>query len=162
MNGAPSKPAPHTPWPRRRRELAAVAAFCAANVVVPLAFVELYPFSRAPMFCDAPRLCCDYSVLAPDGTALPNADFGLQRNYWGNPVDVSARRPPETIDRFGDVADGAAVTAQVQRCLARFPRLAYVEVVQEVVGPVDEQHVGVTRAKRWRVLNPHHPGTAGE
>ncbi len=149
---------PVSPWPdsrRRRRELAAVVAFCAANVLVPLCLVELYPFSRAPMFCDAPQRYCDYQVTAPDGSALNVKDFALQRNYWGNPLVGMGVRPPETLDRFGEVPSRDEVTAHVRERLARFPGLEYVEVVQEVVGPVDERHVGVVRREAWRVENPH-------
>ena len=72
--------------PRGRRELAAVGLFCLAFAVTPLVTTELYPFSRAPMFADAPRQYCDYAVITPDGRRLTDprrlALLGLQRNYW--------------------------------------------------------------------------------
>ena len=51
--------------PRGRRELLAVGLFCLTFAVTPLLTTELYPFSRAPMFADAPRLYCDYTIYAP-------------------------------------------------------------------------------------------------
>jgi hypothetical protein len=141
----------------RRGELLAAGLFCAVSVAGPLWRVELYPFTRAPMFADAPRRYCDYAVFDLDGKALPAVDFGLQRNYWGNPVGVGVGfRPPEGIDDFGAVPEPGVVVRTVERHLARFPHLEAVQVMREVIGPVDERRVGVVSRERWRVANPHH------
>jgi hypothetical protein len=143
---------------RGRGELAGIALFCLASVLVPLLRTELYPFSRAPMFADAPQRYCNYRVSGPDGRELPLADFGLQRNYWGNPPGVGVGfHPPDSVDHFGEVADREAVTAHVAARLQDFPALEAVEVVQEVIGPVDGGRVGLVSSSRWRVANPH-PG----
>jgi hypothetical protein len=146
--------------PRGRRELLAAGLFCLANVLVPLFITDLYPFSRAPMFADSPSRYCDYSLTGPDGTALAPADFGLQRNYWGNPLGVGVGYwPPESVDRFGEVADRAEVSAFLERRLARFPELPYVVVTQEVVGPLPGgRTVGPLERRTWRVDNPHARG----
>jgi hypothetical protein len=129
--------------------------FGVLSVAVPLFRTELYPFSRAPMFADAPACYCDYAVYDPEGRPLAALDFGLHRNYWGNPPGAGVGfEPPPGVDRFGEVVPRAAVTAAVAHHLARFPALPYVEVTREVVGPLDGGRVGTARAERWRVANP--------
>jgi len=148
--------------PRGRRELLASGLFCLANLLVPLLITDLYPFSQAPMFADSPRQDCDYALSDPDDRALPLIDFGLQRNYWGNPLGVGVGyHPPESIDQFGSVATEAEVTAFLRRRLAQFPSLAYVQVTQEVIGDLDGQHVGTISKKTWKVENPYYRGPDG-
>ncbi len=150
--------------PRGRRELAAVGLFCLAFAVVPLVTTELYPFSRAPMFADAPRRYCDYAVITPDGRRLTEPQdlvrFGLQRNYWGNPLGVGVGfEPAESVDVFGTVATRQRVTELVRGRLKRMPDLKDIEVEQSVVGPIDADRVGVVWMARWRVDNPNYrPG----
>lgn len=145
--------------PRGRKELLVVGLFCLTFAVVPLVTTELYPFSRAPMFADAPRLYCDYAVYTPDGRQITDSatltKLGVQRNYWGNPLGVGVGfEPAPSADDFGKVAPKDAVVGMVARRLEGFPDLQYVEVEQRVVGPIDADHVGVQRAERWRVDNP--------
>ena len=109
--------------PRGRKELLAVGLFCLTFAVVPLLTTELYPFSRAPMFGDAPRLYCDYVVRLPDGRQLTDetdkptlTKLGVQRNYWGNPLGVGVGyEPPPTVDDFGKVADKELVVGMVAK-----------------------------------------------
>ena len=158
--------------PRGRRELLAVAAFCLVNVAVPLAWVEMFPFSRAPMFADAPRLYCAYVIETPDGRTLGEdredndprqayeelKPFGLERNYWGNPLGVGVGfRPAESADEFGNIASEADVTAAVRRGLALHPEWAYVTVRQTVIGPTDEGGVGPVQKKQWPVTRADAP-----
>src|SRR5262249_20704760 len=127
--------------PRGRKELLAVALFALLNVVLPLWLVDLYPFSRAPMFADAPLQYCEYHVLDPKGEALSSRDFGLQRNYWGNPIGVGVGfRPPESADQFGQVALQTEVTEMVRRRLVNFANLPFVDVRQDVIADQDGQH----------------------
>jgi hypothetical protein len=107
------------------------------------------------MFCDSPRLYCQYQVLDPQGEQLPLDDFHLQRNYDGNPVGLGGGvRPPPSLDQFGTAPDEGAVRAHVADILnSRFPELRYVDVVQTVIGPVDLKKIGVIREARFRV-NP--------
>ncbi len=140
----------------RRVELCAFAVFCAVNLIVPLVITDLFPFSRAPMFADAPRRYCAFKVLAPDGSELRLSDFALQRNYWGNPLGVGCGfRPPESLEQFGAVPTDAEVKRHVEEQLARFPDLQFVDVIREVTGPIDAYRVGQLEWKRWRVPNPY-------
>src|SRR6186713_2467366 len=50
--------------------LACCAAFVAANIAIPLTLGDVYPFTVAPMFCDAPQAYCNYRVYDPDGKLL--------------------------------------------------------------------------------------------
>jgi hypothetical protein len=146
---------------RGRRELLVIALFCLSVLVVPLFRTELYPFSRAPMFADAPRVYCSYTVLDPDGARLPLDEFGLQRNYWGNPPGVGVGfAPPASVDRFGTVASQEEVIAAVGSALASRTEIPYVDVIQEVTEPIGTR-VGRGRTSRWRVINPASLGNGG-
>lgn len=126
----------------------------AANVVVPLVWGDVYPFTSAPMFRDSPTCCCNYRVYAPDGRELPSENWLVQRLYDGNPVGYGVGIcPPQILERFGAECDEAAVLAHIQKQFARPENreFAEVEVVQEVIGPIDSQHVGLVRTDRWQV-----------
>ena len=157
---SPGEPSPD--WlntPRGRRDLFFIATFLLLNVLIPLLIVDLYPFSRAPMFADAPHLYCDYQIFDPRGNALDVLDFGLHRNYWGNPVGEGVGiNPPQTVDQFGVIGDPEKITTHVQSRLRQRPELAYVEVVQKVIGDEDGRRVGVVRQHSWRVQNPVYQG----
>ena len=136
--------------------LFAAGFLLAANVVVPLIGGDVYPFTSAPMFRDCPGRCCNYRVIAADGSELPASDWLLQRVYDGNPLGYGVGvRPPEVIEKeFGVVADEAAVRGHVQRQLAlpQHQRQAWIEVVQEEIGPISGSgRVGVVATRRWRI-----------
>jgi len=133
----------------------AAAALLAANVVVPLVWGDVYPFTSAPMFRDNPRCCCNYRVLAPDGRQLPAEEWLCQRIYDGNPPGYGVGiKPPAVIEQeFGQVHKEQHVCEHVRQILARPQNagLAYVEVVQEEIGLVDDERVGVVQAIQIRV-----------
>jgi len=139
--------------PPSRLAKACAVGFAICNIVLSIAYRDLYPFTIAPMFCDNPRLYCDYQVLDPQGAQLPLGDFQLQRNYDGNPLGLGAGvRPIPSLDMFGTVPDETALIAHVAHALAtRFPEHRYVDVVQTVIGPVNENRVGVIKELRVRV-----------
>jgi hypothetical protein len=130
-----------------------------ANVVVPLVWGDVYPFTSAPMFRDCPSCCCNYQVLAADGSELPAEDWLVQRVYDGNPVGYGVGiRPPAVIEQeFGVVCGEAAVRQHFQEQLARpeHSQHAYVDIVQHVIGPLEySPRVGVVQTNRWRVERP--------
>jgi hypothetical protein len=136
----------------------AAGVLLAANLVVPVLWGDVYPFTSAPMFRDAPRECCNYKVYDPAEKELPTEDWLLQRVYDGNPVGYGVGvRPPAVLEQeFGVVHEESAVR---EHAASRFNALnnsafEYVDVVQETIGPVDGQHVGVLRTLRWRVFLP--------
>ena len=139
--------------PPSRIALVSAVSFAVCNLLLSIVFEDLYPFTIAPMFRDNPQLYCDYQVLDPQGTQLSLRDFQLQRNYDGNPLGLGAGvRPPHSLDTFGSVPDEAMLIAHVSRILpASFPELRYVDVVQTVTGPVDENRVGIVKETRYRV-----------
>jgi hypothetical protein len=147
--------------PRGRRELLVAGLFVAFSIAIPLVCTEWYPFSRAPMFSDAPRLYCDYSVQDDAGRSLPLVDFGLQRNYWGNPLGVGVGfEPPPSVDSFGAIAPAEEVAAHVTNGLKRYPDLPAVVVTQTVVGARADGTVGSTATTTWRIENPVTRGEA--
>jgi hypothetical protein len=138
--------------------LAAAGLLLAANVVVPLVWGDLYPFTSAPMFRDCPAECCNYRVLAADGRELPVDDWLVQRVYDGNPIGYGVGLcPPAVLEQeFGRIHDAAVVRQHIERQFARPCNAAYdqVEVVQDVIGPRDGERVGVVRTNRLRVQRP--------
>jgi hypothetical protein len=135
-----------------------VVGFVVASLAVPLSFRELYPFSIAPMFSDAPQCYYEYAVFDPQGRPLPLANFALQRNYWGNPPDLGhGIQPPETLDRFNHPPDPEELTRHVARRLESFPELDYVVVVVERISALDAHRVGVVERHEWRIPNSNAP-----
>ena len=143
---------------RSRLGLAATAALLAANVVVPLALGDFYPFTSAPMFRDCRGGCCNYRVFAADGSELPASDWLLQRVYDGNPVGygVGACPPPVLEQDFGRVHTETEVRRHVTASFSLPQNAAYqrIEVVQEVIGLAGRQRVGVVRTHRWQIERP--------
>src|SRR5438067_8247406 len=103
--------------PRSRWAVAAVAILLAANIVVPLVWGDVYPFTSAPMFRDSPRQFCNYRVYSAKGKQLDPADWLVQRVYDGNPVGygVGIKPPPVLEQEFGVVHDEAAVRGHFEQ-----------------------------------------------
>src|SRR2546421_10653164 len=102
---------------RSRLGISAAAALLLANIVVPLIWGDVYPFTSAPMFRDSPRRCCNYRVYAADGGELLADDWLVQRIYDGNPLGYGVGvRPPVVLEQeFGVVPDGAVVRRHIER-----------------------------------------------
>src|SRR5437763_1160548 len=96
---------------RSRIALAAVTLLLAANVVVPILWGDVYPFTSAPMFRDSPTECCNYQVYASDGQELPAEGWLLHLIYDGNPIGYGVGVcPPDIIEQqFGLAHDEAEV-----------------------------------------------------
>jgi len=139
---------------RSRIAMFAAGLLLAANIVVPLVWGDVYPFTSAPMFRDCPSQCCDYCVVAESGE-LPAEKWLVQRVYDGNPVGYGVGvRPPAVIEQqFGVVHEDAAVRWHVEQRLAAPEHQAHesVDVTRRVIGPVDGQHVGVIRTDHWSI-----------
>jgi hypothetical protein len=143
---------------RSRLAIAAAAALLVANVIVPLLWGDVYPFTSAPMFRDSPRHFCNYRVYSPSGEELPAINWNLQRIYDGNPVGygVGVQPPPVLEQEFGVVSDEAAVRKHVEQQFGRpdNSRYEFVDVVQEIIGAMNDQQVGVITTNRWRIGRP--------
>jgi hypothetical protein len=146
---------------RSRMAIAAVALLLAANVVVPLLWGDVYPFTSAPMFRDSPRQFCDYHVYSPTGEELPLANWNLQRVYDGNPVGygVGIKPPPVLEQEFAVVHDEAAIRKHVEPQFehAENKNFEFVDVVQDVIGAIDHRRVGIIKASPWRISRPTSP-----
>ena len=145
--------------------LAACGAFLVANLFIPFTLGDVYPFTVAPMFRDAPRRYENIRVFKLDGSLLADNStrrvdplnspdpFLLRRYYDGNPVGYGVGvRPPNTLDEFGVIHDEAAIRSHLQKCLQALPDLAAVDVEREIVGPIDGWKVGVEQTNRWRIV----------
>jgi hypothetical protein len=152
MDSCHSISVPRSPrWP-----LICAGLLLAANLVVPLVWGDVYPFTSAPMFRDCPARCCNYQVLAADGAELPAEDWLAQRVYDGNPVGYGVGIcPPSVLEQeFGLVASEDAVRRHFEQQLARPEHRphAYLDVVQQVLGPLENsQRVGIVETNRWRI-----------
>ncbi len=62
--------------------------------------------------------------------------------------------PPHTLGDFGVVHAESEVRKHIAQHWPRELAESYVEVEQEVVGPLDAQRVGVQKTSRWRVERP--------
>ena len=134
--------------------LTAGGLFLAAHALLPMWLGDVYPFTSAPMFRDNPQTYCNYRVYGPDGSLLPAKDFLIQRIYDGNPVGYGVGIvPPPVLERFGEVLDEATIRQHIEQQLTREANrgYAFVEIEQEVIGPVDGQRLGVVKKERWRV-----------
>ena len=89
------------------------------------------------------------------GAELPAEEWLCQRIYDGNPLGYGVGiQPPAVIEQcFGDVHSEEHIREHIERLLAepRHRDVSYVEVVQEVIGPVDAERVGVTATNRYVV-----------
>lgn len=142
--------------------LATTAVFLLLNIVVPVIWGDIYPFTSAPMFRDSPTKYCNYRVYGPDGQQLDPEAFLVQRIYDGNPVGYGVGvKPPPVLEEFGVERDEAYCRQHVLAQLSSEGNWKYpfVEIEQEVIGPVDEQRIGVVRTDRWRVENPYYVGS---
>jgi hypothetical protein len=139
----------------------AAGALLVANVVVPLVWGDVYPFTSAPMFRDSPRACYNYRVYGPDGAELDSAAWLCQRVYDGNPVGYGVGiQPPAVIEHdFGRVHGEEQVRDHFQRLLSRpeHADLPYIHVEEEQIGPLpqDPERVGIVRTKRWTIMRPY-------
>lgn len=151
--------------------LIACILFIAANIVVPLTLGDVYPFTIAPMFEDAPRKYSNLRVLSPTGEVLADNStrridpitkpdpFLLRRYYDGNPVGVGVGiEPPKTIDEFGQVPSIPEVREWIEQRLVEMPQYEFVDVQQQVVSAVDERRVGILEMRTFRVDRPGRGG----
>jgi hypothetical protein len=146
--------------------LACGALFIAANMLVPLTLGDVYPFTIAPMFRDAPRAYCNYRVYSLDGELLADNStrrvdppgkpdpFLIRRYYDGNPAGLGVGVcPPKCLDcgQFGGVQSPEEVRKHFQRALHTMPELTAIDVEQEVVGPIGDWRVGAVKTHRYRI-----------
>jgi hypothetical protein len=142
----------------------------ALNVIVPLTLGDVYPFTIAPMFRDAPRQYANIRVFDLDGTKLADNslrrldplsqpdEWLLRRYYDGNPIGCGVGiKPPQTLDVFGIVPSKDQVRQHIEQRLAVLKKWPAVEVELEIVGAIDAHRVGVVSTERWKVERPQEP-----
>jgi hypothetical protein len=138
---------------RSRIGMAAAALLLLANILVPLGWGDVYPFTSAPMFREAPIECCQYRLLV-DGQERPASHCLLQRIYDGNPLGygVGIKPPPVLEQKYGVIHDEATVRAHIQRLFAlpQHQHIQRIEVIQDVLGATG-QTVGIVRTNRWLI-----------
>lgn len=142
--------------------LCLVGIYLAAHAIVPLVWGDVYPFTSAPMFRDAPKQYCDYRVTSLEGQELSSKDWLTFRTYDGNPVGYGVGIvPPPVLEKFGTVLTEEEITKHIQD---RFKdplheKLPAVIVEQIVIGPLPNEQgqsrtVGVQTTHRYTIANP--------
>lgn len=141
-----------TPVRLRTAEIVAIVAFLLLNLAVPALWGDIFPFTAAPMFRDAPRVYCVYRAYDPSGKEVSLESLLLQRIYDGNPPGYGVGiKPPETLAQFGEVPDEATLRKHVTEQLADLPDLPFVDVEQDLIGCTDGECLGVLETRRFRV-----------
>lgn len=163
---AANTPSPNVVTPAMRQQtmlaMLLVGPYLAAHAIVPLVWGDVYPFTSAPMFRDAPKHYCDYRVLGPDGLELSAKDWLTFRTYDGNPVGYGVGIvPPPVIEKFGTILSEEEITEHIQKQFAQPQNagLASVTVEQIVIGPIQNEQgnsntVGVLTTQRYTIQNP--------
>lgn len=143
---------------RSRIAILAAGVLVAANGGVPVLWGDVYPFTSAPMFRDAPTECCQYTVRSLDQQGLEQASWLLQRVYDGNPVGygVGIQAPRVLEQRYGEVHDQASIQQHVSRQFSHPANAAHpaVEIEQTVLGAQADGSVGPLRTERY-VIERH-------
>jgi hypothetical protein len=143
----------------RHGEWVCAAALIGAIVSLSSGGMKFYPFAPPNFFLARVQQYCRYSVVGPDGSALPLHEFGLGDFYTGQ-AGIFDRMPwqehgavklPATGNIYGVVLTGPQLVALVQQGLRGRPALPYVVVSQQVVGAVDDQGVGVIAEHRFQI-----------
>lgn len=138
----------------------AALMFCFLYAMVPMLVEEMYPFTRATMFANAPKQFTQFEIIAPDGTFLQTRNFGLQLNYSGDPPIVRRSatgfgiKLPSTINHIDKSVSREHVVQQLELRLIDYPELRHVDVVQTLFGAIDSSGVGEIDVQRFRVINP--------
>lgn len=141
--------------------------FALSNLLIPFTLGDIYPFTIAPMFRDTPLKYANYRVYSPDGTKLADNSrreidptgspdpFKLRRYYDGNPVGCGVGIcPPKTLGDFGIVHQEKHVRKHIAENWPSDLVFPYIEIEQEIIGPVDAQKVGIQKIQRWRIYRP--------
>jgi hypothetical protein len=120
---------------------------------------KLYPFEAPSFFVARADQYCRYTLRDPQQRELPMYEFGLGDFYAGQggyAVGVPGQEPgaiklPATINVYGEVPAPSEVAGVVQRALRARSEPEYVIVDQQVIGPLDQEAVGVVASHRMRV-----------
>jgi hypothetical protein len=141
--------------------------FILSNILIPFTLGDIYPFTIAPMFRDTPLMYANYRIYSPDGTKLADNSrreidptgspdpFKLRRYYDGNPVGCGVGIcPPKTLGDFGIVHQEKLVRKHIAENWPSDLVFPYIEIEQEIIGPIDAQKVGIQKIQRWRINRP--------
>ena len=144
------------PVEARSGEAFFVLCFAVLNLIVPLTFKDLFPFTVMPMFSDAPRELWRLEVFDPEGNRLPPLAFSCHDLYLANPHPRIGVRFPPTLNRAqGGVPEQEIIETLRQRLL-QHPELPYINVVQRRFRPIvkdGRETVGSQEVRRWRIMN---------
>jgi hypothetical protein len=133
-----------------------VLCFTVLNLVVPLTFKDLFPFTVMPMFSDAPRELWRLEVFDPEGNRLPKRAFSCSDLYLANPHPRIGVRLPPTLNRAEGGVSEQEIVETLRERLLEHPELPYIDVVQRRFGTITRdgrETVGTQEVRRWRITN---------
>jgi hypothetical protein len=145
--------------------IVAVGLLLAANAVVPLVWGDIYPFSSAPMFRDAPTRYANYRVYDPQGNELPSRHYALDKDKTADPFLVGRVYDGNPVGYGVGIARRRCWSRSSASCTTRRPcggisRRAHpageceVSVRRRRAGgdrAIDGQRVGIIETKKWRI-----------
>lgn len=123
-------------------------------LLVPVGWVELFPFSRFPMFSAAPRSLVVTRAYDSHGTEIPLAMLGIEVVSLANDeplLNVVPQRPLDSAYRFWEPNEFAP---QIQTRIVSGGVLPPIRFAQELIGPIDLEGratVGVVNFRAWLV-----------
>ncbi len=135
-----------------------VVLLAAVPLLFPLAGDELFPFTSARLFVDAPATLTRFLVVGPDGRRLPPEWLGLDVRYFGldgyragkTGPHPAARAQPETYNVAGRLPEAEGISAWVAP-FCRAQGLAFVDVYWNTYGSRDAAAAGVIASGHVRV-----------
>lgn len=162
-----SKKTSHVNHKKHYAVVICIVLFALSNILIPVILGDIYPFTIAPMFRDTPMTYANYRIFAPNGKKLADNSrreldptgspdpFKLRRYYDGNPVGCGVGIcPPKTLGDFGIVHSEDQIKKHLIKNWPANLDLPYIEIEQEIIGPVDNQKVGILKVLRWRIDKP--------
>jgi len=139
------------PDPKARRQLRpserwVISTFVALNLVIPPLVLDLYPFSRFPMFSDRPSAIYWLDARDAAGHPVNLGRLGIPGVYLANPEPKLGVRPVGAYKWLGEQRTEAEVRAAVV-----LGDRGYVEITQFGVSLDDGGQVALTAQGPWRI-----------
>jgi hypothetical protein len=129
---------------------------CALSVVVPIFFLEMFPFSRFPMFSDNSVVLVRSKVFDAAGKQLALEQVGILDTYVVNPdpmLNTVPQRPHEAAYRWWEPYEFAPFIQAEIRLKGLAEPVRFVQEQLGVVTRAGRTSVGVVGSRAWKVTS---------
>ena len=123
-----------------------IGCFVLVNVLVPLLVVDLFPFSRFPMFSHTPSSLSWLVATTKTSDRVNLRDYGVYVDYLGNPNIRVGLRPPGLFTWLGESHTEEAVRGSLDG-----PGLDGIEIIQYTAAIDGNGHVQVSMDEPWLI-----------